>query len=205
MTKHSPELIVDFMPPILFEDMVDDGVKIIVPSCMPKKFHKLHTESGLKFVGNNFIDDLKCVQKKYKEHDVFALTCWERHIYPDFKKVSYTDFALEKMAFNDVVAFVCVPKGFDDEDIVTKIEDYYNGGATWLVVVIDQDVELDSDFIVDPDVNQAVLGSSFTSKDEKYFEKIKKNYGVTQKQINELKRIIQKHKKSDTKNEYIIK
>lgn len=192
-----------FMTNLLFDDLIEKGFKIIVPTNAPKKFHKLHTEKDFKLKGTNFSDDLKAIQKKYKNYKIFDLTCAEMHRYPDFR-VEVTEFDLEKAGEShgyEFVAFVCVPKKEEDEYLKLKLEDYYNGVSNWQIVVID---DKKNDIIDEHTCFDGPDGFEFIPEDEKFFEKIKANYGVTQKQIHKIKRIIKSHKQSDEQNEYEI-
>jgi len=94
-----------------FKDgIVDNGIKIIVPSEMNQAFKCLHTEKNLAFPGTSAEDDYKAMQEKYEDYDVFCLLALHCGIsnYP-FGSIN-ADLRLLNFAEPEAVAFVCIPK-----------------------------------------------------------------------------------------------
>lgn len=207
-------LRLEYFTNILFDSIVEDGIKIIVPVQMPEKFRKLHTEKDLTFRGTTLQADAEKIKSLYPDYTINLLQAGiERHIYPDFS-VEHTEFDISESLFDhETIAFVCIPKTTNKHienlhDYIKYIlEDYCHGANNWHISLVSdceeneivEEIE-EYDLISDPYPNF----NKFYPEDEEWFEMCKTKYGISQQAINKLKNIIQSHKQFDG-NEYEIR
>ena len=186
-----------------FKTIKDDvGVKVVVPSQMPKRFHKIHTETE-SFCGTTPESDKKTLKRKYRNYDIFYF-----NVISESNKE--TEFNLCEH-FDNVAALVCIPKNEQDykekpkeyiDFIKIVLENYYNNANDWYVLVMDKDCEKFKngesrkyyDYVVE-DYTLFMCDDKFSQKDKKFFEKCKIKYGIPQSEIGLAKKIIQSHKK----------
>lgn len=188
-----------------FKTIKDDvGVKVIVPSQMPKRFRKIHTETE-SFSGTTPENDRKTLKNKYINCDIFYLNLVDE--YGDT-----TEFDMTTDYVDNIIALVCIPKKNPEyianpqgyiEFIRVVLENYYNDVNNWDISVMNKDCEKLKkneaekyyEYVVE-DYTLFMDNGKFSQKDKDFFEKCKTKYGIPQSEIGLAKKIIQSNKQS---------
>ena len=187
-----------------FFDDIRDNVKVFVPSQMPKKFRKIHTETE-SFSGTTPENDRKTLKNKYINCDIFYLNLVDE--YGDT-----TEFDMTTDYVDNIIALVCIPKKNPEyianpqgyiEFIRVVLENYYNDVNNWDILVMNKDCEKLKkneaekyyEYVVE-DYTLFMDNGKFSQKDKDFFEKCKTKYGIPQTEIGLAKKIIQSNKQS---------
>ena len=187
-----------------FFDDIRDNVKVFVPSQMPKKFRKIHTETE-SFSGTTPENDRKTLKNKYINCDIFYLNLVDE--YGDT-----TEFDMTTDYVDNIIALVCIPKKNPEyianpqgyiEFIRVVLENYYNDVNNWDILVMNKDCEKLKkneaekyyEYVVE-DYTLFMDNGKFSQKDKDFFEKCKTKYGIPQSEIGLAKKIIQSNKQS---------
>ena len=180
----------------------DVGVKVFVLSQMPERFHKINTETE-SFFGTTPENDIKALKTKYSDCDVFYLNIVEIFDGVVFNLSNEPDI---------VAAFVCIPKneqGYKEKtteyiDFVRNVlEDYYNDENIWTILVMDKDCEKFKndasrkyyDYIVEY-FTLYMINDRFSKEHREFFEKCKVKYGISQTEIDLVKKTIKSYPKT---------
>ena len=187
-----------------FFDDIRDNVKVFVPSQMPKKFRKIHTETE-SFSGTTPENDRKTLKNKYINCDIFYLNLVDE--YGDT-----TEFDMTTDYVDNIIALVCIPKKNPEyianpqgyiEFIRVVLENYYNDVNNWDILVMNKDCEKLKkneaekyyEYVVE-DYTLFMDNGKFSQKDKDFFEKCKTKYRIPQSEIGLAKKIIQSNKQS---------
>ncbi|MBR1380218.1 MAG: hypothetical protein IJ560_01375 [Alphaproteobacteria bacterium] len=198
MKKPNYFLHLEYATKMFFDDIVSDGIKIIVPvEGIDFRFYILNTEKEFVFHETKPEIGQKIIKKQYKNYEIFYMNeNFELNTKPDMD--------------SGVVAYVCVPKNDKEykkskQDRLTFIEvvltNYYYQENNWLLYVVDRfnQINIADDYSLFHDKN------SFTQEDEKWFNKCKTKYGIPQKEINIAKSIIKAHDYKHSDDVFIVK
>ncbi len=176
-------LQVEHMPSAFFQDFIDAGIKVVIWPDADKNFYKLNTEPVLSR------KDILKVSETYKDYEMFGLSVVDKCC------CSTVEFDLDKYIPEDCNVFIFIPKGStwlepdNLEHIKHTMEDYYNDSSNWFIWVVQNTTaeENSDEYMLYYD------GDKFSTEDEQFFEKIKKEYGITDLEISETKRIVKTH------------
>lgn len=177
-------LQLEHMPSAFFQELIDAGIKVVIWPDADKKFYKLNTEPVLTR------QDILKVSETYKDYEMFCLNPLCKHCCTD---IEFDD--LSKYPNEDCDVFIFIPKGStwlkpdNLEHIKYTMEDYYNDASNWFIWIVQNTTAEDNS----DEYMLYYAGDKFSIEDEQFFEKIKKEYGITDLEISEAKQIIKTH------------